>query len=131
MALHMLQGTPRAGSPIRDAGRVLSGLLECICQRQRAIDAVGGAPLANPIKFLAPALEILSSNVSILPATGGAVEDLQHPVPDEIEDALINRDAGEVTTSTETPTPTLSRGSSRWSCPARPIANLMGEASSI
>jgi hypothetical protein len=62
--------------------------------------------MANPIQFLGPALELLSSSVTILPATGGAVEDLQHPDADEIEEALINRAVGEVTSFAESPEPT-------------------------
>ncbi len=36
---------------------------------------------------LAPALRVLAENVSILPAAGGAVEELQRPDTDEVEDA--------------------------------------------
>jgi hypothetical protein len=100
---HGLRHARRAVQP--PAARWVS--LVGIRQRQDAIDAAGGAPLANPISFLTPALDILSSNLNILPATGGAVEDLQHPDVDEIDDILINRDAGDVTAFAETPTPTL------------------------
>ncbi len=54
---------------------------------------------------LTQALRLLASEMSILPATGGAVEDLQHPDPDEIEDALINRDSGDITEFLEYPRP--------------------------
>jgi hypothetical protein len=57
---------------------------------------------------LTQALRLLASEMSILPATGGAVEDLQHPDPDEIEDALINRDSGDITEFLETPKPDVS-----------------------
>jgi len=61
----------------------------------------------NPIACLAPALDLLGNRLNILPATGGAVEDLQHPDVDEIEDALINREVGEVTAFAETPEPSI------------------------
>lgn len=64
--------------------------------------------MSNPIACLAPALDLLGNSLNILPATGGAVEDLQRPDIDEVEDALINRDAGEVTAFAETPEPSLS-----------------------
>ena len=51
--------------------------------------------MANPLAQLSPALELLGNSLNILPATGSAVEDLQHPDVDEKEDALINRDVGE------------------------------------
>ena len=63
--------------------------------------------MANPIAFLTPALDLLGDNLTILPATGGAVEDLQHPDVDEIEDTLLNREAGEITDFAEMPTPSF------------------------
>jgi hypothetical protein len=60
------------------------------------------------MESLTQALRLLASEMSILPATGGAVEDLQHPDPDEIEDALINRDSGDITEFLETPKPDIS-----------------------
>lgn len=63
--------------------------------------------MANPLAYLSPALDLLGNNLNILPATGCAVEDLQHPDADEIEDTLINRDVGEVTAFAETPEPSL------------------------
>lgn len=57
--------------------------------------------------WLRPALEILSDNLHVLPATGGAMEDLEHPDADEIEDALINAETRQVTEFLETPTPDL------------------------
>jgi len=63
--------------------------------------------MANPLSFLAPVIDLVGSNVRILPATGGAVEDLQHPDVDEVEDTLLNRDVGEITDFAETPTPSL------------------------
>lgn len=51
-------------------------------------------------------LEILSSRLdSVLPAVGGAIEDLEHPDIEEIEDSLINKETKEVTEFLETPTP--------------------------
>lgn len=60
-----------------------------------------------PINVITPALELLSDKIDILPAAGGAVEELQRPDEDEIEDMLINRDSQEITEFAETPTPTL------------------------
>lgn len=64
--------------------------------------------MANPLSFLAPVIDLVGSNVRILPATGGAVEDLQYPDVDEIEDTLLNREVSEITDFAETPTPSLS-----------------------
>jgi hypothetical protein len=61
-----------------------------------------------PITVITPALELLSDKLDILPASGGAVEDLQRPDEDELEDMLINRDSREITEFAETPTPTIS-----------------------
>lgn len=57
------------------------------------------------LDFLKPAVEALSRNLDILPAVGGAVEDLLLPDVDEIDDMLINAKSGEVTEFLETPTP--------------------------
>ncbi len=64
--------------------------------------------MGKPLQFLGPAIELLAGQVSILPATGGAVVELQHPDVDEIEDRLVNRDAGEITDFLETPEPSSS-----------------------
>jgi hypothetical protein len=73
------------------------------------IDAVEGrvifVPL--PINIITPALKLLGDKIDILPASGGAVEDLQRPDEDELEDMLINRDSQEVTTFAETPEPSI------------------------
>lgn len=61
--------------------------------------------MPNPLSCLTPALNLLGTNLKILPATGGAVEELQHPDADEIEDTLLNREVGEITDFAETPTP--------------------------
>jgi len=56
--------------------------------------------------IITPALELLGKNVGILPATGKAVEDLQHPDQDEIDDVLIHREMGkEITAFAEVPEP--------------------------
>lgn len=57
------------------------------------------------LSFLEPALTLLADNLDILPATGGAVEDLLRPDVDEIEDMLVNAESREVTEFLETPTP--------------------------
>lgn len=55
---------------------------------------------------IAPVLEILSNQLDgVLPAVGGAQEDLERPDIDEIEDTLINAETREVTEFLETPTP--------------------------
>ena len=64
--------------------------------------------MPNPLGFLTPAIDLLGQNVHILPATGGAVMDLQRPDVDEIEDSLVNREVGEITDFAETPTPAVS-----------------------
>jgi hypothetical protein len=59
----------------------------------------------QPLAFLQPALNLLNTNLDILPAVGGAVEDLLQPDVDEIEDMLINAESREVTEFLEAPTP--------------------------
>lgn len=75
------------------------------------IDAVEGrlifVPL--PINIITPALKLLGDKIDILPASGGAVEDLQRPDEDELEDMLINRDSQEITMFAETPEPTIAK----------------------
>lgn len=57
--------------------------------------------------FLQPAIALLNDSLDILPAVGGAVEDLLQPDVDEIEDMLVNADTREVTEFLELPTPDL------------------------
>ena len=62
--------------------------------------------MPNPLLVIAPALELLGKNVNILPAMGKAVEDLQHPDQDEIDDVLVHREMGkEITAFAEVPEP--------------------------
>ena len=56
-----------------------------------------------PLRSITPAIELLSEQVDVLPASGGAIEDLQWPDADEREDMLINRESGEITEFLETP----------------------------
>lgn len=63
--------------------------------------------MRNPLLELTPILEVLADNIEVLPAVGKAVEDYLHPDPEELEDALINREAGEITAFAETPEPSL------------------------
>jgi hypothetical protein len=63
--------------------------------------------MLSPLKALTPALEVLSKQIKILPATGGAVEDLQRPDEEELEDMLIHRDSRMITAFAETPTPSV------------------------
>lgn len=76
--------------------------------------------MPKPLGDLNPFLDILAKNIKILPATGGAVEELQHPDREEVEDAIINKEVELVDTFAEDPvpdsknfyrpTPALSRG---------------------
>lgn len=62
--------------------------------------------MRNPLSVIAPALELLGKNINVLPATGKAVEDLQHPDRDEIDDVLVHREMGkEITAFAEDPEP--------------------------
>mgnify|MGYP000083850867 CR=1 FL=1 len=54
---------------------------------------------------IAPALKILAENVSILSAAGGAVEDLQRPDAEELEDTQARAGEGDVTSVGETDPP--------------------------
>jgi hypothetical protein len=64
--------------------------------------------MTNLLSVIAPALEVLGKNINILPAAGKAVEDLQHPDHDEIDDVLIHREMGkEVTAFAEAPEPSI------------------------
>lgn len=62
------------------------------------------APINN---FLCPMVDILRSNLDVLPAFGGAVEELLVPDIDEMEDMLVNADTRAITEFLETPTPSL------------------------
>ena len=62
----------------------------------------------RPATFLDPVLSLLSNDLDILPASGGAVEDLLQPDVEEIEDMLVNKESGEVTEFLETPVPSPS-----------------------
>lgn len=64
--------------------------------------------MVSRFQGLSPVLELLAENLHILPASGGAVEELERPDADELEDMLINRDTREVTDFLEIPTPDLS-----------------------
>jgi adenosylmethionine-8-amino-7-oxononanoate aminotransferase len=47
--------------------------------------------MPNPLSSIIPILDLLGKELKILPATGGAVEDLQHPDQEEIEDAAYDQ----------------------------------------
>jgi hypothetical protein len=70
-------------------------------------DEQNGGCMLPKISAIKPAMQLLSSEIEVLPAVGGAVEDLQTPDIDELEDMLINREGGEITAFLETPEPTL------------------------
>ncbi|MBI2918053.1 MAG: hypothetical protein HYY01_08660 [Chloroflexi bacterium] len=62
--------------------------------------------MPNPLSVITPALELLGKNLNILPATGTAVEDLQHPDQDEIDDVLVHKEMDkDVTAFAEEPEP--------------------------
>jgi hypothetical protein len=61
--------------------------------------------MPNPLGPISPILELIGANIKILPATGGAVEELLHPDQDEIEDIVINRDGEIVSAFAEVPEP--------------------------
>lgn len=53
-----------------------------------------------------PVLDLLSQNLDhVMPAVGGAMEDLEHPDVEELDDILINSETREITSFLETPTP--------------------------
>jgi len=61
--------------------------------------------MPNPLSCMTPALNLLSEELKILPATGQAVEDLQRPDQEEIDDALLMKGNEEVNAFAETPEP--------------------------
>lgn len=63
------------------------------------------AAMVNSLPDLGPVLRLLADNLHILPATGGAVEDLQRPDADEQDDSLINEEVREITEFAEDPPP--------------------------
>src|SRR6266702_409764 len=72
-----------------------------------SVKAKGRFSMPIPINVITPALKLLSDKIDILPASGGAVEDLQRPDEDELEDMLLNRENQQITDFAETPTPTV------------------------
>lgn len=61
--------------------------------------------MPNQLRSISPFLDLLSNEIKILPATGGAVEELQHPDQEEIEDIIINKETKTITAFAETPEP--------------------------
>uniref|UniRef100_A0A7V4DYH3 NurA domain-containing protein n=1 Tax=Dictyoglomus thermophilum TaxID=14 RepID=A0A7V4DYH3_DICTH len=60
--------------------------------------------MPNPLKEINPVLNLLGSEIKILPAIGGAVEELQHADEEEVEDKIINK-KDIIETFAETPEP--------------------------
>lgn len=60
---------------------------------------------APSLDFIEATVNLLARNLDVLPAVGGAVEELLTPDIDEIEDMLVNTDSREVTEFLETPVP--------------------------
>lgn len=75
-----------------------------LCEHASTLEN-GGIRTVKPLPFLLPTLGVLAENIRVLPASGGAVEDLLQLDMEEVEDALINRETGEITEFLETPTP--------------------------
>lgn len=61
--------------------------------------------MASPLGAITPLLDLLGRELKILPATGGATEELQHPDQEEIEDIVINKGVDRITAFAETPEP--------------------------
>lgn len=61
--------------------------------------------MPNPLSPLIPLLELLGREVKILPAIGGAVEELLHPDQEEIEDIVINKGMETISAFAEDPEP--------------------------
>jgi hypothetical protein len=64
--------------------------------------------MTNPLAQLTPALRLLADNLQVLPASGGAVEYLQRPDQEELEDALVHRGEERITAFLEDPEPSPS-----------------------
>jgi hypothetical protein len=64
--------------------------------------------MSNPLSPIIPVLDLLGRELKILPATGGAVEDLQHPDQEEIEDVVVSKGNEQITAFAETPEPDIS-----------------------
>ena len=61
--------------------------------------------MANPLGGIVPIIDLLGKEIKVLPAMGGAVEFLQRPDQEEIEDAVINKDVNTVNAFAEIPEP--------------------------
>jgi hypothetical protein len=64
--------------------------------------------MPNPLGPIIPILDVLGKELKILPATGGAVEELQHPDQEEIEDVVMSKGDEQITAFAETPEPDIS-----------------------
>lgn len=64
--------------------------------------------MSNPLSPIIPVLDLLGKELKILPATGGAVEELQHPDQEEIEDVVMSKGDEQITAFAETPEPDIS-----------------------
>jgi len=61
--------------------------------------------MPNPLSSIVPVLDFLGKGIKVLPSTGGAVEDLQRPDADELDDSIINAEVRDIDTFAEEPTP--------------------------
>jgi hypothetical protein len=71
--------------------------------RRRLYRKDSEAAMANPLSGLTPALDVLARSTEVLPATGQAVEDLQRPDRDEVEDDTLVGDDARADTLIEAP----------------------------
>lgn len=62
--------------------------------------------MANPLNEIIGLLDIVGKRIKVLPATGGAVEELQRPDLDEIDDKIVNEEDELIDTFAEEPEPT-------------------------
>ncbi|MCX7796848.1 MAG: hypothetical protein N2380_10100, partial [bacterium] len=52
--------------------------------------------MPNPLNAISPIWDVLNREVKILPAIGRAIEELQHPDQEEIEDKIVNKEVNTV-----------------------------------
>lgn len=63
--------------------------------------------MRSKLNALAPALDMLSKHVKVLPTSGGAIEDLELPDAEEVEDMLRNRENNAISEFGESPMPSI------------------------
>jgi hypothetical protein len=63
--------------------------------------------MANPLRQISTTFDALNRYLKVLPATGGASEELIRPDQEEIDDTLIHSSLNRITEFAETPTPSI------------------------